>query len=68
MCNVSVTAVHQWINRGYLTRDGSERVKLPFTRIGGRIMVDPAEGVKAEWHTAERSRRAKPPRPRVVLE
>lgn len=57
LCGVKPMTVYQWTRRGYLTRDGSQRVRLPFKREGRRILIDPVEGAKAEWHTAERARR-----------
>jgi hypothetical protein len=62
----SVTTVRNWINRGYMLRDGSKRVKLQVARREGHlILLDPVEVAKAEWNTAGRARRvsaAWPPR------
>jgi hypothetical protein len=57
LCGVKPITVYQWKDRGYMTRDGSHRVKLPFKREGRRILIDPVEGAKAEYHTAVRARR-----------
>jgi hypothetical protein len=57
LCGVSVITIRSWINRGYVSDDGS-RVKLPVKhRWRGIIHLDPVEVQKAEYATARRTRR-----------
>ena len=58
LCGVQPITVYQWTTRGYLTRDGSQRVVLPVVREGRTVLIDPVDGAKAEYHTRVRARRA----------
>jgi hypothetical protein len=58
LCGVGRNVITQWSTRGYLSRDGSERCKLPVAlRENGHPLYDPVEVQKAEWATRERARR-----------
>jgi hypothetical protein len=58
LCGVGKNVITQWSTRGYLSRDGSERRKLPVAlRENGRPQSSPGEVQKAEWATRERARR-----------
>lgn len=61
LCGVEPITVYQWMYRGYLTRDGSERHHLPFVKEGRRILINVVDAAKAEWHTRERARRGAGP-------
>ena len=58
LCGVNPDTVSQWISRGYLLRDSKIRVRLPVAKREGRkVLLDPVEVAKAEYHTAKRARR-----------
>ena len=61
LSGVTPDAVTLWATRGYVTRDGSQRMFLPVAaREGRRPLYDPVDVQKAEWHTRVRGRRAGP--------
>ena len=58
LCGVDPDTISQWISRGYSLRDGSGRCRLQVAkRERGRVLLDPVEVAKAEYHTAVRARR-----------
>ena len=58
LAGVSADAVTAWAQRGYKTRDGSQRLYLPVAKREGRKpLYSPVEVAKAEWHTRRRGRR-----------
>lgn len=58
LCGVDPDTISQWISRGYTLRDGSGRARLQVAkRENGRVLLDPVEVAKAEYHTAVRARR-----------
>jgi DNA-binding transcriptional MerR regulator len=58
LCGVEPDTVTLWATRGYLSRDGSERRRLPVAkRENGHPLYDPVEVQKAEYATAKRARR-----------
>jgi hypothetical protein len=58
LAGVTPDAVTAWAQRGYKTRDGSQRLFLPVAkREGRRPLYSVIEVQKAEWHTRRRGRR-----------
>ena len=58
LCGVTPDAVTMWATRGYKSRDGKERYRLPVAKREGRKpLYSVVEVQKAEWHTRRRGRR-----------
>ena len=58
LCGVTPDAVTAWAQRGYKTRDGSQRLYLPVAKREGRKpLYSVIEVQKAEWNTRRRGRR-----------
>ena len=56
LCGVEPVTVRNWILRGYGPKS-DRRVLCVAKRENGRILLDPIEVQKAEYHTRKRARR-----------
>jgi hypothetical protein len=58
LCKVNPDTITLWATRGYMSRDGKTRCRLPVAKREGRTpLYDPVEVQKAEYATAKRARR-----------
>lgn len=61
LCGVTPDAVTIWATRGYLSRDGKDRYRLPVAkREGRRPLYEVVEVAKADYHTRRRAGRETP--------
>ena len=61
LCGVSPDAVTLWSTRGYVSRDGKDRYRLPVAKREGRKpLYEVVEVAKADYHTRRRAGREMP--------